>query len=146
MELTMYAFVTNMVLATVVLMVVRAETYAMLEAVAYARKLNGSLVRKLQIGGARYEWASVLWHETAMPSQGLKAAYSIMWPLALGMATFVSILAAMFFELLPADPSLAFMLGTLTGVGFFGVAYGPSFAASRANVAEQQHAGTWQLA
>lgn len=55
------------------------------------------------------------------------------------------LLAAMFFELLPADPSLAFMLGTLTGVGFFDVAYGPSFAASRANVAEQQHAGTWQL-
>lgn len=142
----MYAIIANMVLAAVVLMVVQAETYAMLEAVAYARKQEASLMRKIRIGSARYEWASVIWHETSMPSQGLKAAYSIIWPLTLGMATFVSILAAMFFELLPPNPSLAFMFGTLTGVGFFGVAYGPSFAASRANVAEQQHAGTWQLA
>lgn len=141
----MYAIITNMVLAALALMVVQAETYAMLEAVAYARRVDGAFARKFRVGSARYEWASVIWHETSMPSQGLKAAYSIMWPLALGMATFVAILAAMFFELLPADPSLAFMLGTLTGVGFFGVAYGPSFAVSRTNVAEQQHAGTWQL-
>lgn len=142
----MYAIVTNMVLTAVVLMVVQAETYAMLEAVSYARKRDGTLMRKIRLGSARYEWASVLWHETSMPSQGLKPAYSIMWPLALGTATFWSVLAAMFFEVLPFDPNLAFMLGTLAGVGFFGVAYGPSFAASRADVAEQQHAGTWQLA
>lgn len=138
----MYAIITNMVLATVALMVVRAETYAMLEAVAYARKLNGSLARKLQIGGVRYEWASVIWHETSVE----KPAYSIMRPLALFVVTVFGAVAAMEIAGLRSDGPLVVLMGLAVSIGYFVQAYGASFAAHREQVAECQKLGTWHLA
>ena len=91
----MYAIITNMVLAAVALMVVQAETYAMLEAVAYARRVDGALARKFRVGSARYEWASVIWHETSVE----KPAYSIVRPLALFLVTVLGSMAAMDFGL-----------------------------------------------
>ena len=114
----------------------------MLEAVAYARKLNGSLVRKLQIGGARYEWASVIWHETSVE----KPAYSIMRPLALFLVTVLGSMAAMDFGLGVVDAPLALLMGLAVSGGYFVKAYGASFAAHREHVAECQRQGTWHFA
>lgn len=138
----MYAVITNTVLAAVVLMVVQAETYAMLEAVAYARKLDGSLVRKLQIGAARYEWASVIWHGMSVE----KPAYSIMRPLALFVVTVFGAVAAMDIAGLPSDAPLVVLMGLAVSIGYFIQAYGASFAAHREHVAECQKLGTWHLA
>lgn len=142
MELTMHAFFTNMVLAAVVLMVVQAETCAVLEAVAYASKLDGSLVRKLQIGAARYEWASVIWHETSVE----KPAYSILRPLALFVVTVFGAVAAMDIAGLSSDAPLVVLMGLAVSIGYFVQAYGASFAAHREHVAECQKLGTWHLA
>jgi hypothetical protein len=138
----MYAFIANMVLAAVVLIVVQAETYAILQAVAYARKLNGSLPRKVQIGCVRYEWASVIWHETSVE----KPAYSIMRPLALFLVTVVGAIAAMDFAGLRGNGPLAMLMGLAVSGGYFVKAYGASFAAHRAHVAECQKRGTWHRA
>lgn len=138
----MYAFIANMVLAAVVLMVVQAEVYAMLSAIAYARKMNGSVVRKLQIGSARYEWASVTWHETSVDTP----AYSIMRPLALFLATVFGAVAAMDFAGLPGNGPLVMLMGLSVSGGYFAKAYGASFAAHREYVAECQRQGSWHLA
>ncbi|MBZ2208585.1 hypothetical protein [Massilia soli] len=134
--------ITNMVLTALALVVVRAETYALLEAVAYARKLNGSLVRKLQIGSARYEWASIIWHERSVE----KPAYSIMRPLALFIATVFGAVAAMDFAGLPGNSPLVMLMGLAVSGGYFAKAYGASFVAHRQSVAECQRQGTWHLA
>lgn len=138
----MYAIITNMVLAAVVLVVVRAETYAMLEAVAYARRIDGSLARKFRVGSARYEWASVIWHETSVG----KPTYSIMRPLALFLATVFGVVALMDVAGLPGDGPLAVLMGLAVSIGYFVQAYGASFAAHREQVAECQRQGTWHLA
>jgi hypothetical protein len=138
----MYAIITNMVLAAVALMVVQAETYALLEAVAYARKQDGSLMRKIRLGGARYEWASVLWHETSVE----RPAYSISRPLVLFLVTVFAAVALMDIAGLPGDGPLGMLMGLAVSIGYFFRAYGASFTAHREHVAECQKLGTWNLA
>ena len=142
MESNMYAIITNMVLAAVALMVVQAETYAMLEAVAYARRVDGGFARKFRVGSARYEWASVIWHETSVE----KPAYSIVRPLVLFLVTVLGSMAAMDFGLDVVDAPLALLMGLAVSGGYFVKAYGASFAAHREHVAECQRQGTWHLA
>lgn len=138
----MYAIITNMVLAALALAVVRAETYAILEAVAYTRKLKGTMASKIRIGCARYEWSSAFWHETSTS----KPAYSIIRPLALALVTMVGAAAAMDFGGVTVDATLALLMGEVVGLCYFGWAYGASFAAHREHVAECQKLGTWHLA
>lgn len=138
----MFEIIANVLVAAVVLVVVQAEIYALLSAVAYARRLKGSLVRKLQIGSARYEWASVIWHEASVE----KPAYSISRPLALFLITVLTAVAVMDFGGMPADGPLALLMGLAVSIGYFAKAYGASFAAHREYVAECQKQGTWHLA
>lgn len=138
----MYAVITNVVLASVALMVVQAETYAMLEAVAYARRIDGSLARKFRVGSVRYEWASVIWHETSVEMP----AYSITRPLALFVATVFGAVTGMEFAGLPGNGPLTIFMGLAVSGGYFVKAYGASFVAHREHVAECQRQGTWHLA
>ncbi len=129
-----------MVLAAVVLMVVQAEVYAMLHAVAFARKWDGSLAQKLLVGGKRYEWASVIWHETTR----VQPAYSVIYTMVVWFGTFLAVGTAMEYGALPFDAALAASVSVLAATGFFGVAYGEAFGAHREKIAAEQFAGTWK--
>jgi hypothetical protein len=138
----MFAIIAVMVAAAVVMVVVQSEVYAMLEAVAYARKLEGTMVSKIRIGCARYEWSSAFWHETSTD----EPAYSVSRPLGLFLVTVFAAVAAMDFGGLTVNPPLAVLMGEVVSLCYFGWAYGASFAAHRAVVTECQKQGTWHLA
>lgn len=139
----MFAKITAMmILAAVVMAVVQAEAYAMLEAVAYARKLKGTMASKIRIGCARYEWSSAFWHETSTETP----AYSVVRPVALFIVTTVAGTVAMGYSGLSVNSPLPVLMGEVVSLCYFAWAYGASFAAHRALIAECQKQGTWHFA
>jgi hypothetical protein len=142
LEISMFAIIAMMVAAAIVMLVVQSEVFAMLSAVAFARKLEGTMASKIRIGCARYEWSSAFWHETSSD----EPAYSIGRPLALFIATTVAATVAMDFGGVEVDGSVAVLMGEVVSLFYFAWAYGASFAAHRAVIAECQKQGTWHFA
>lgn len=145
----MFNTILMMSLCAGVMLFVRAEVYAMLQAVAYARKCKGSLPQKLNIGSLRYAWGSFFWHETFALANELRPAYRVSYPLFVWLGAFVLQLGMVWVMEGPTAPiSAATMLmnGFSCAAIFFAVAYGPSFTAHRKHIVEQDKAGTWQLA
>lgn len=139
----MFAIIAMMLVSAIVMVVVQAEMYALLNAVAYARNQNdASLSQKLRLGSARYEWASVIWHETSVE----EPVYSLSRPLALFIVTEFATVALMDYGLGAVDGPLALLMALMVSLSYFVKAYGASFAAHRELVAECQKQGTWQLA
>jgi len=128
-------FATNVfgvVLMVAVCAVVSSEVYALLHAVHYAVKQQGSLVRRFEIGLARYEWASPALHETACVAAGREPAYRasvvfLVWAGALALLAFA------------VQPPLVVMLGaaTLVAAAFGAASYGKAFLAHRSTVHEE---------
>ena len=134
----MFNQIAMVVVCALVMSLVQAEVHAMLSAVAYARKFDGSLMQKLRIGAVRYNWASIVFSESD--------AYSFFGPVVSAFAVFVGLVAAMYFDVVPFNPGTALSGALFTGVGYFGFVFGPAFAESRAVIEEHSKAGTWAIA
>ena len=111
--------------------VVSGEVCAALHAVHYAAKQEGSFVRRAAMALARYEWASLLFHETACVAAERKPAYRA----SLVMAVFGAAAALMAYA--GAGMYVVGGAATLAAVGFGSVAYGKAFMAHRTLVREE---------
>ena len=143
----MFANVLVFALMAFVMVIVSSEVYAALKAVQYAKQQqNVSMVNRLRVAVARYEWSSVLLHEFYHESVGKQPAYrasAILFVWAGVMAAHVGAVLGLGLDVAPVV-----MMGSAfaAGVGFFAFAYGPAFLSRREDVTRQTQAGTWQLA
>lgn len=121
------------------------EGFALLHAVRYARKLQGSLLQRARHGLARYQWASPCFHEVFMDRIGQPPAYRMSTALfAWGGAMAVGVLAV-YAAGVQGSVSALVPMGAAMAVSasFFVGAHGRAFMAQRTFILNSIQSGIW---
>ena len=142
----MFSTLSMFVFLALVMYVVSSEVHAILGAVGYASKQTGSLLRKVSIGHARYQWASPLFHADFAESIGQAPAYRVFPILMLAVTAIGVFIPLNMLNLISVPMADVRSVAMFAGLGMFVSLYGKAFVAHRAHVATQVEQGTWALA
>ena len=142
----MFSTLSMLAFLALVMYFVSSECYALLGAVGYASKQKGSLLRKVSIGHARYQWASPLFHADFAESIGQAPAYRVFPILMLSLTAICVFIPLNMLHVTAVAMADVAGVALFAGLGMFVSLYGKAFVAHRAHVATQIEQGTWALA